>query len=79
MANVTIENTAGGKIVWFIYNRDDAVEWFALRSGPLGQGKTYTAEDVGGDGTGYTVNIHYDQEQTKFNLPESGGTVRYPG
>jgi hypothetical protein len=78
MADVTIVNKAEGTITWFIYNADDKVEVIALNSGTLGQGKTAGPMDVKGDGTGFVVNIHYNQEQKKFTLPDSGGTVTYP-
>lgn len=79
MAVVKIVNTAPGAITWFIYNADDSVEVFALKngSGVLAQGGM-AETDVNGDGTGFAVNIHYNQEQTKFILPNTGGTVTYP-
>ena len=76
MANITIVNNAKGTITWFI--GDDKVEIFALKSGTLGQGKTAGPMDVEGNGTGFDVNIHYNQEQKKFTLPDSGGKVTYP-
>jgi hypothetical protein len=78
-ANVKIVNTANGTITWFIYNANDSVEVFALYSGVLAQGQTYTQKDAICNGTGYAVNIHYNQEQKKYILPADGGTVSYSG